>query len=188
MTTPSLTKTEEAQKSPGIGEKKEPELLHISSSPHIRHPETVPKIMLWVILALVPAIVASYLFFGWRAIFLTCVAVTAAVITEWIIVKFLFKKRTTIGDFSAVITGILLAFNVSPSLPWWMVALGSVFGIGVAKMAFGGLGGNFINPALAGRAFLMASYPAAMTHFVAPKLGSLSGLDGISSATPLVHF
>ena len=107
--------------------------------------------------------------------FLTCVGITSAVLTEWL-VTLLMKKPSTIGDFSAVITGILLAFNVPPSLPWWMVAIGAAFAIGVAKMAFGGLGGNFINPALAGRAFLMASYPAAMTSFTAPKLGTISGL------------
>jgi electron transport complex protein RnfD len=86
-----------------------------------------------------------------------------------------------------VITGILLAFNLSPSLPWWMVVLGSAFSIAVAKMAFGGLGSNFINPALAGRAFLMACYPAEMTSWIAPKLGTISGINGITSATPLAN-
>ncbi len=164
--------------------------LNLSSSPHIRHPKTVPEIMRWVVIALCPALVASFLFFGWRAIFLTCVSVSFAVLTEYLIIR-IARKPKTIGDFSAAITGILLAFNVSPTLPWWMVALGSVFSVGVAKMAFGGLGSNFINPALAGRAFLMASYPAAMTSWSAPQgliKGTLSGFDGLTSATPLVSF
>ena len=185
MTTQPLTKSEVQSNNKTAEEKVE--LLHISTSPHIRHPGSVPKVMMWVMIALVPSIIASYLFFGWRAIFLTCVGITSAVLTEWL-VTLLMKKPSTIRDFSAVITGILLAFNVPPSLPWWMVAIGAAFAIGVAKMAFGGLGGNFINPALAGRAFLMASYPAAMTSFTAPKLGTISGLDGITSATPLAHF
>lgn len=164
-----------------------PGLLHLSASPHIRHPESVQNIMSWVIIALIPALAASFLFFGLRALFLTAVSVVAAVVTEWSVVK-LMKKPSTLGDFSAIVTGMLVAFNVSSALPWWMVALGSAFAIGVAKMAFGGLGGNFINPALAGRAFLMASYPAAMTSFPATRFGSMSGIDAITTATPLAHF
>jgi electron transport complex protein RnfD len=169
--------------------------LNISSSPHIRYPESVSAIMIWVIAALVPSMVASYLFFGVHALFLIAVSVITAVLVEAIICKML-KKPISIGDFSAVITGILLAFNVSPSLPWWMVMLGSAFSIAVAKMAFGGLGSNFVNPALAGRAFLMACYPSAMTSWVAPQSGSLSGISavtaasplaGVTSATPLAH-
>ena len=167
-------------------EKAVPIQLNLSSSPHIRHPETVPSIMIWVIIALVPAIIASYMFFGWRAIFLTCLSVATAVGVEWVMTR-MQKKSSSVGDFSAILTGILLAFNVSPSLPWWMVMLGSAFAIGVAKIPFGGLGSNFINPALAGRAFIMACYPAAMTSWVAPIHGTLSGIDGISSATPLAH-
>lgn len=164
-----------------------PGLLHLSASPHIRHPESVQHIILWVIIALIPAMAASFIFFGPHALFLTAVSIAAAVVTEWSMVK-LMKKPSTLGDLSAILTGILVAFNVSSSLPWWMVALGSAFAIGVAKMAFGGLGGNFINPALAGRAFLMASYPAAMTSFPVTKFGSLSGIDAITTATPLTHF
>lgn len=160
--------------------------LNISSSPHIRHSETVPSIMLWVIGALVPSIIASYLFFGFRALYLTVLSAITAVAVEALICR-IMKRASTIGDFSALITGILLAFNLSPSLPWWMVVLGSAFSIAVAKMAFGGLGSNFINPALAGRAFLMACYPAEMTSWVAPKLGTISGINGITSATPLAN-
>ena len=163
------------------------ETFQLSASPHLRHPESVPHIMIWVIIALLPALAAGVFFFGFQALFLTCVSVIAAVVTEWAVVR-VMKKPTTIGDFSAVVTGILVAFNVSSTLPWWMVAIGSAFAIGVSKMAFGGLGSNFINPALAGRAFLMAAYPSAMTHFAPTRFGSLSGIDGITSATPLAHF
>jgi Na+-translocating ferredoxin:NAD+ oxidoreductase subunit D len=161
--------------------------FNLSASPHIRHPESVKNIMMWVIVALLPSLIAAVFFFGFSALFLTVVSVTAAVLTEWIITK-LGKKNSSLNDLSAVVTGMLLAFNVSADLPWWMVALGSIFAIGVAKMPFGGLGFNFINPALAGRAFLMASYPAAMTHFGPTRFGSLSGIDGLSTATPLAQF
>jgi len=161
--------------------------FNLSASPHVRHTESVKHIMLWVIIALVPSLFAGVFFFGLNALFLTAVAVTTAVVTEWVVAKMLRKPNTT-GDLSAVVTGMLLAFNVSSELPWWMMVIGSVFAIGVAKIPFGGLGFNFINPALAGRAFLMASYPAAMTHFGPTRFGSLSGIDAISSATPLANF
>jgi Na+-translocating ferredoxin:NAD+ oxidoreductase subunit D len=161
--------------------------LHLTASPHLRHSESVTKIMVWVIIALVPSLAASFIFFGVKALLLTCVSVIAAVVTEWAATK-IMKRPSTIGDFSAVVTGILVAFNVPSDLPLWMVALGSVFAIGVGKMVFGGLGANFINPALAGRAFLMASYPSAMTVFGPTKYGALSGIDGLSSATPLAQF
>ena len=163
------------------------QLLHLSSSPHIRHNGSVPDIMRWVVIALIPSFIASILIFGLRALQITILSVCTSVLTEWLIVK-LMKRKPTINDFSAVITGLLLGFSLSPLVPWWMVIIGAVFSIGVAKMAFGGLGGNFINPALAGRAFLMASYPAAMTQWMAPRWGTLSGTDAITDATPLVNF
>lgn len=165
--------------------------LHLSSSPHVRAGVTVPKVMLIVILAMIPAFAASVAFYGFRAIILTVASVAAAVGTEWLINHFL-KRPQTIGDFSAAVTGILVAFNLPPDIPFWMAIVGSAFAIGVAKMVFGGLGGNFINPALAGRAFLMANWPAAMTSFSAPAFGNIDGLssatagvDGVSAATPL---
>ncbi len=167
-------------------------LLNISTSPHIRYKESVPSIMISVVIALVPAFLASMIFFGIKALILTMVSIIFCLLTEWTIVKYLFKKPSTLGDFSALITGILFAFNLPPDLPWWMAALGAIFSIGVVKMTFGGLGNNFINPALAGRAFLLASYPVQMTSFSKPYLGSINGLaqsiDGISSATPLAAF
>jgi electron transport complex protein RnfD len=175
-----------------MADEKQLTMLHISASPHIRHHESVPSIMRAVIISLIPALLASVWFFGIRSVLLITVSVVFCVLTEWLIVKYLFKKETTLSDYSAVVTGILLAFNLPPSLPWWMAAIGSVFAIGVAKMAFGGLGNNFINPALAGRAFLMASYPAAMTSFAPTRAGSINGLaeqiDAVSQATPLYTF
>jgi len=179
-------------------------LLHISSSPHIRGTQTVTKIMLDVIIALLPVLVAAVLIFGLRALLITLIAVSAAVITEHIISAFLLKKKTTVGDLSAVVTGMLLAFNLPVAISPTLTVLGAIFAIAVVKCAFGGLGFNFMNPALAARAFLLASYPVAMTGGIFAKSGylgklpeNLSGIninalsgasviDGISSATPLV--
>jgi electron transport complex, RnfABCDGE type, D subunit len=165
--------------------------LHVSVSPHIRHPGSVPAIMISVIIALAPAFIGSVVFFGARSCMLTCACIAAAVATEWSITA-LLRKPASINDYSAIVTGMLLAFNLPPDLPVWMAMLGSVFAIGVVKMAFGGLGSNFMNPALAGRAFLMVSYPAAMTQWSAPIHGTLSGfsrgIEGVTAATPLAFF
>jgi len=159
--------------------------LHLSCSPHVRSAVTVPMIMLFVIIAMTPSFITSVIFFGFSAILLTAVCAGSAAGTEWAINK-IFKRQQTVGDLSAVVTGILVAFNLPPSLPLWMAVVGTVFAIAVAKMVFGGLGANFINPALAGRAFLMANYPAEMTNFPPTAFGSVNGLaDGISAATPL---
>ncbi|MBD3421565.1 MAG: RnfABCDGE type electron transport complex subunit D [Chitinivibrionales bacterium] len=181
------------------------QLLALSSSPHIRYPDNVSTVMLSVVIALIPALLASIIFFGIKALILTLTCIIFCLLTEWLIATYLFKQRGTLNDFSALVTALLLAFNLPPDLPPWMAALGSVFAIGVVKWAFGGLGNNFVNPALAGRAFLMASYAAPMTRFSIPGnwqsrgwtisglpqqvLGSLSDkLDGISGATPLPAF
>ncbi|MDR0303504.1 MAG: RnfABCDGE type electron transport complex subunit D [Chitinispirillales bacterium] len=179
-------------------------LLHISFSPHIRGTQTITKIMLDVIIALIPALIASVLIFGLRALLMTLAAVAAAVTTEHIISVFLLKKKTTVGDLSAVVTGMLLAFNLPVAINPAMTILGAVFAIAIVKCAFGGLGFNFMNPALAGRAFLLASYPMAMTGSIFARSGYLgklpenlsginidaisgaSAIDGISTATPLV--
>ena len=170
-----------------MAEEKTQDLLNISVSPHIRKPLTVPRIMIMVLVALVPAFIASVYFFGFRALTLTAVSIITAILSEWVIVKYILKKPSTLGDYSAVVTAVLFAFNLPVDLPLWMAALGSVFAIGVAKWTFGGLGNNFINPALAGRAFLLASYPVEMTKWSATKLGSINGLniDAVSSSTPL---
>ncbi len=151
----------------------------ISSSPHIRDKETINSIMWWVVISLLPAAVAAVLIFGLKALSLMIVSVVSAVLTEAIIQK-VSGRKITINDGSAVITGLLLAFNVSAGLPLWMAVLGSVFAIAIGKQVFGGLGRNIFNPALVGRAFLMASFPAYMTRFYIYKDGGL-----VSQATPL---
>ncbi len=149
-----------------------------TAAPHVLSTENTTKIMRDVIIALIPALIGAVYFFGLSALKLTLVSVAAAVLTEFVIQK-ATKKPVTISDLSAVVTGILLAYNVPPTAPWWLVAIGSIFAIGIAKQAFGGIGQNFINPALAGRAMLLASWPVLMTTWVNP------GPDAVSAATPL---
>ncbi|RKZ16523.1 electron transporter RnfD, partial [bacterium] len=159
--------------------------MYISSSPHIRKDWNVKKIMYGVVIALMPAFIGSIYFFGWRAAYLTFLSVVTAVLTEYLFQK-ITKRKITAFDGSAIITGILLAFNIPVKSPWWLPVVGSFFAILVAKQFFGGLGYNIFNPALAGRAFVMASWPQIMTgRWSAPLHGSISGIDGITSATPL---
>jgi electron transport complex protein RnfD len=153
----------------------DPPFLHLSMAPHIRSGLTVPMVMLAVVGAMMPALAASIIFFGVNAALLAAVCVAATVVAECA-ANLILRKRQTAGDFSAVVTGLLVAFNLPPTLPLWMAALGSVFAIVVAKAVFGGLGCNFINPALAGRAFLVASYPAPMTSYPHTLFGSVNGL------------
>ncbi|WP_326909351.1 RnfABCDGE type electron transport complex subunit D [Sedimentibacter sp. MB31-C6] len=150
-----------------------------SSSPHIRTDETTQKLMLDVVIALLPALVASIFYFGFNSLILVIASVVSAVVTEYICQR-IMKKPITVTDLSAVVTGILLAFNIPPTAPWWIPVLGSAFAIAIAKQIFGGIGFNFINPALAGRAFLMASWnPHLTTGWIDPVT------DAVSSATPL---
>ncbi len=152
--------------------------LTVSSSPHIHSDESISRIMLDVVLALVPAIVAAAYFFGGRVLLIIGISVLTAVVTEAIIQK-LAKKPVTINDWSAVVTGVLLAFNLSPTVPLWLPMVGSIIAIALVKQVFGGLGHNFMNPALAARAILLAAWPVLMTTWVKP------GVDAISTATPL---
>ncbi len=151
--------------------------LTISSSPHIRLKESIPRVMWSVVLALTPAAIISVYLFGLSALRLIAVSILAAVISEVLWQK-LMGRRITIGDGSAVVVGLLLAFVLPSRLPWWMAAVGSSFAIVIVKQLFGGLGDNIFNPALAGRAFLLASFPIYMTSWVRP-------FDAISCATPL---
>lgn len=138
-----------------------------------------------VIAALLPALAYATHLFGLRVLFVTLVSVAAAVGCEALMQRMLGRK-ITVTDGSAILTGLLLAFNLPPGVPWWLPAAGSAFAIIFAKQLFGGLGYNFINPALAGRAFLMASWPSLMTkEWLAPVGGTLSGIDGVTAATPL---
>ncbi len=152
--------------------------LIASSSPHIRSDETVSRIMLDVIIALMPAMLASIYFFRFNALKLILLAVASAVATEAIFQK-VMKKTISINDLSAVVTGILVAFNIPSSAPWWIPVIGSAFAIGIVKQLFGGIGNNFMNPALAARAMLLASWPTIMTDWVSP------GVDAVTTATPL---
>ena len=159
------------------------ELYNISSSPHIRAKDTSAKIMLYVIIALLPASIFGVYNFGLRALLLIAVCIATCVASEWIFEKIVHKK-STITDFSAVLTGLLLALNLPYTLPIWQAVLGSVFAIVIVKMLFGGLGQNFMNPALAGRCFLMLSFAGKMTNFAVSK-SSHAIVDTVSQATPL---
>lgn len=147
----------------------------MSSSPHIRSKVTTGNIMLWVTIALLPASAFGVWNFGLPALGMLVTTTLAAVLTEYIYEK-LMHKKITIGDFSAVVTGLLLGLNMPPTAPFWMGALGSVFGILVVKQLFGGLGQNFMNPALGARCFLLISFTGQMTTFI---------YDGVSGPTPL---
>jgi electron transport complex protein RnfD len=155
--------------------------LLVSSSPHIRSNDTVSSIMRDVVIALLPATIYSVYLFRLNAIITILLSIVAAVVTEAVIQK-IRKKSITITDFSAVITGLLLSFNLPASVPWWIPVIGSIFAIAIVKHAFGGLGQNFMNPALAARAFLVASWPVEMTSWIKP------GIDAVSTATPLTLF
>ena len=151
------------------------DLFHVSSSPHVRAKDSTSRIMFYVLLGLLPASCFGVYNFGYKALILILVCIASCVASEWIFEKIIHKK-STIGDFSAVVTGLLLALNLPYTLPWWQAVLGSVFAIVIAKMLFGGLGQNFMNPALAGRCFLMISFTGSMTSFT---------YDGVTEATPL---
>lgn len=151
------------------------EMLNISSNPHIRSKRKSSDLMLLVLIALLPATGYGIWHFGMNALMLVIVSVTSCVLAEYIYEKLMYKK-ITIGDYSAAVTGLLLALNLPSSAPWWLPVIGGVFAIIFVKQLFGGLGQNFMNPALAARCFLLISFTGRMTNFA---------YDGISSATPL---
>ncbi len=161
------------------------DLYIVSASPHIRDTSSTTLAMRLVIIALLPALAFSIYIFGLRALIITVICVGTSVICEAVMQKML-GKSITISDSSAVLTGLLLAFNLPPGVPLWLPVVGSAFAIIFAKQLFGGLGYNFVNPALAGRAFLTASWPLYMTKaWLPPAGGTLSGIDTITAATPL---
>lgn len=149
----------------------------ISPSPHLHTTRTVRGIMLRVCCALLPAWAVGLWFFGMSVVWLTLVCVAVCVALEWAVTKFMLHRPSTINDLSAVLTGLLLAMNLPPTLPLWMAVIGAVFAMGIGKMCFGGIGRNIFNPALVGRVFLLISFPAAMTQWVLP--------DGATGATVL---
>lgn len=159
--------------------------LLISPSPHVHSGDSIEKNMYGVLIALIPAFICSVLFFGMGAIIVTLTSVAACLFFEYIIQKFLLKQQPSIFDGSAIITGVLLAFNVPSNLPVWIVIIGALVAIGIGKMSFGGLGCNIFNPALVGRVFLLISFPVQMTTWPLPKGFASSYTDAQTGATPL---
>ncbi len=158
--------------------------LTISPSPHVHGGDSVKRNMYGVIIALLPAWATSLWFFGLGALAVTLISVASCVLIEFLIQKFVMKVKTTICDGSAALTGLILAFNMPSNLPWWIIVIGALVAIGVAKMTFGGLGQNIANPAILARVFLLISFPQQMTSW--PKPGQLTSYaDAATGATPL---
>ena len=162
------------------------EKLVVTESPHVRQGSTTTSIMLDVVIALMPALIAGVVVFGYRAAVLSIVCVAASLFFEWGWCRIL-KKPSSLGDFSAVVTGLLLALNLPVTMPFWMAIIGSLFAIVVVKQFFGGIGQNFMNPALAARAFLLTSWAGQMTTWVKPfsPVNLFNNVDVMTSATPL---
>ena len=156
----------------------------VSPSPHLHSPASTDRIMLDVVIALVPALLVSFLFYGWAQLLLLTVSCAGCVGFEWLIARYLMKRPELFSGMSALVTGILLAMNLPATAPWWMVLIGALVAIGVAKMSFGGLGQNLFNPAITGRVFLLISFPVQMTNWSMPA-HSFVQMDAVSGATPL---
>ena len=148
----------------------------VAPSPHVHSAESTTKIMRDVVIALLPALVVSALLFGWSVLGVTALSVVCCVVFEYLIQRFMLRGAPTVGNLSAVVTGVLLAFNLPASIPWWIVVIGAFVAIAIGKMTFGGLGKNPFNPALVGRVFLLVAYPVQMTSFAT---------DAFTGATPL---
>ena len=162
-------------------------LLNISGSPHVHSDESTKKIMWRVNLALVPALIVATVFFGVNALLVSLISVVSCVLFQWLIEKYILKQKPTIWDGSAVVTGLLLAFNVPATAQMlWIVVIGALVAIGIGKMSFGGLGKNPFNPALVGRVFLLISFPVQMTTWPVP--GFTMSFDAATGATPLGAF
>ncbi|MDH6311398.1 electron transport complex protein RnfD [Parabacteroides sp. PFB2-10] len=159
--------------------------LYVSPSPHIHGGDSVSKNMYGVLIALVPAFLVSLYFFGVGALVVTLVSVVSCMLFEFLIQKFLMKKEPTLWDGSALLTGLLLAFNLPSNLPVWIIVIGALAAIGIGKMSFGGLGNNIFNPALVGRVFLLISFPAQMTTWPVPEVMSMNYTDVETGATIL---
>ena len=158
--------------------------LLISPSPHIHSKTSTTSLMRDVVIALLPTVIVSILFYGWSEVMVLAVSVVSCLLMEYLITRFLLKKPNTLCDWSAAVTGVLLALNLPATSPWWMVVVGAIVAIGVAKMTFGGLGQNVFNPALVGRVFLLISFPVAMTNW-APVKGFIPGVDASTGSTLL---
>lgn len=159
--------------------------LYVSPSPHIHGGDSISKNMYGVLIALTPAFLVSLYCFGLGALIVTATSVLACVIFEYLIQRFLMKKEPTLCDGSAILTGVLLAFNVPSNLPIWIILIGALAAIGIGKMSFGGLGNNIFNPALVGRVFLLISFPAQMTTWPVPEVFPMTYTDAETGATIL---
>ena len=155
----------------------------VAPAPHMHNPHSTQSLMRDVLIALVPALAVSVWVYGLSVLYVTAIAVASCVLVEYLIQKFLIKGASTVCNLSAVVTGVLLAFNLPSNIPWWIIVIGAVVAIGVAKMTFGGLGHNPFNPALVGRVFLLIAYPVQMTSF--PKPIHPDYIDAFAGATPL---
>jgi Na+-translocating ferredoxin:NAD+ oxidoreductase subunit D len=160
-------------------------LITVSPSPHYYTNETVKKLMYGVVFALFPAFLVSLYFFGIGALIVTGISVLSCVVSEYLIQRYIMKREPSITDGSALVTGLLLAFNLPSNLPWWIIVIGALVAIGVGKMTFGGLGANPFNPALVGRVFLLISFPVQMTSWPEPVVSRLQYVDAETGATPL---
>ncbi|MGD2034219.1 MAG: RnfABCDGE type electron transport complex subunit D [Bacteroidales bacterium] len=161
-------------------------LLTVAPSPHIHSGQSIKKLMYGVIIAMIPALIVSVLFYGIGAITVTLISVASCILFEYLIQKFILKTETRITDGSAIVTGMLLAFNLPSNLPWWIILIGALVSIGIGKMTFGGLGNNPFNPALVGRVFLLLSFPVQMTAY--PRVSGIKTgylVDGYSGETAL---
>lgn len=162
--------------------------LTVAPSPHIHSGQSVEKLMYGVIIAMIPALLVSVLFYGIGAIAVTLISVTSCVMFEFLIQRFILKTPVRISDGSAIVTGLLLAFNLPSNMPWWIILIGALVSIGIGKMTFGGLGNNPFNPALVGRVFLLLSFPVQMTSYPVPKglsTAYISNIEGFTGSTPL---
>jgi electron transport complex protein RnfD len=157
-------------------------LLTVSPSPHVHSSESTQKIMLRVVYAMIPAMIWGIYMFGLDAVRVGLISVLSCLAIEFLIQKYIMNVKPSITDGSALITGVLLAFNVPVSLPWWIIIIGAIAAMGVGKLSFGGLGSNVFNPALVGRVFLLISFPVQMTSWPATRM---MDVDAVSAATPL---
>ena len=160
-------------------------LLVVSPSPHVHSGDSTPRLMYNVVLALIPALAVTLFYFGIGALVVTSISIVSCLVFEFLIQKFLLKIKPSITDGSALVTGLILAFNLPANLPWWIVVIGALVSIGVGKMTFGGLGRNPFNPALVGRVFLLISFPVQMTSWPLPIQSRMAYIDAVTGPTPL---
>lgn len=169
---------------PEMLKSKKMDKMIVSPSPHLHSPASTNSIMRDVVIALMPAVIVMVLFYGWSSILVLAVSCVSCLCLEYAIARWLMHKPELFNGWSATVTAVLLAMNLPTTTPWWIVFIGAVVAIGVAKMSFGGLGQNIFNPAITARVFLLISFPVAMTNWSMPQ-GFIPAVDAVSGATPL---